>query len=67
MTYTPSGDQTLCYEFDWHRGPECVVSLVWASVPMLYCSHCRIAAHVDLVGTHITIASSAIIRPEPTP
>lgn len=60
--YEPSGDAMLCYDLGrFHSGPACKVEL---NYPYVYCTACRVVAHVDLVGTHITPSSARIPRKE---
>lgn len=53
--YKLSGDATLAYDLgDWHA--EC--SAVEFQYPYVLCKDCRVVAHIDLVGAHITHVSS---------
>lgn len=48
--YPPVGTPDLCYDLGGFHPPPCLVSLDY---PYLFCTTCRVVAHIDLVAPHI--------------
>lgn len=62
MSYHPCEGGMLCYDVGAFHTTCQGVTPVWVGYPALWCPHCKVLSHLDLVASHITPASSLVER-----